>query len=401
MKDLLLKDLVWRGEHTDVGGDLRIRRGRIVELGRGLAPRRRELVLDLAHHRALPGLVNAHDHLPLNLLPHLGSPPYGSLADFAEEIYHPERSPIRQLERVSLADRWLWGGYKNLIAGATTVVHHDPLPRRIVAWRDFPVRVLRRFGWSHSLRFCENPAGAYAKSSGKPFIIHAAEGIDETSHQEIDQLDTLGMLAKNTVVVHGVALTASQRLRLVECGASLVWCPASNLRLFGVTAPVAELKGHLRIALGTDSTLTGSPTLLDEMRVALATGQASSEEILEMVTGAADRIFDLGTVGLGARPLAEGVVADLLVIADGGASAAASILAAQPADLVMVAVDGRVGLAWPAIAERLALGPPNIRLQGVPRWLRGDPASLRERIAVAAGEEVLTANPLWRMLQPL
>lgn len=362
----------------------------------GLAPRRRERVLELAHHRALPGLVNAHDHLPLNLLPHLGTPPYGSLADFAREIQDPPVAEILATERAALADRWLWGGYKNLISGVTQVVHHDPLPRRRIAWRDFPVRVLRRFGWSHSLRFGDDPEGAFAASRGRPFILHAAEGVDEASHREIDRLDALGLLASNTVVVHGVALTLLQRERLVEAGSSLVWCPASNLRLFGVTAQLGPLKGRLRIALGTDSTLTGSPTLLDEMRVAASTGEASREEITGMVTGAPRSIF-----GLGARFLEEGGDADLVILPDGGESEAATLLATAPADLVLVAVAGRVGLARPEVAEALRLGPPNVRLDGAARWLRGDPAGLIRRLAVAVGEEALTANPLWCRLRPI
>ena len=223
---------------------------------------RRERRLDLTGYRAFPGLINAHDHLQLNLLPHLGDPPWDSRARFAEEIYRPELSPIRETQRVRAADRLSWGGYKNLISGATTVVHHDPWPRR-THWRGgFPVRVPRDHGWSHSLRFSEDPAGDYARCGGRPFVIHAAEGIDDDSHTEIDRLDELGMLASNTVLVHGIALTAAQRRRLAEASVSLVWCPASNLRLYGRTAPIGELDG-VRVALGTDSTLTGSPTLLD------------------------------------------------------------------------------------------------------------------------------------------
>ena len=391
----MLRNLVWHTERGDAWGDLRLRHGRFAEIGQGLAPRRWEQVLDLAHHRVFPGLINAHDHLPLNLLPHLGQPPYGSLAEFADEVYRPNQPPIRDIERAVLADRWLWGGYKNLIAGVTTVVHHDPLPRRIVRWRNFPVRVLRRFGWSHSLRYGDDPAGAYARCGARPFIIHAAEGTDETSHGEIDRLDELGMLAENTVIVHGVALTAAQRQRLVEVGASLVWCPASNLRLFGKTANLVELGGRLRIALGTDSTLTGSPTLLDEMRVAAGTGLATAEEILGFVTVGADHIFRMG-----AGRIVEGAVADLLVVAEGGGDAATALLAVRPVDLVLVMVGGRVGVAHPAPASILGLGAPNARIAGEPRWLKGHPGALCQRLAVACGEEVLAANPLWEILSP-
>ncbi len=393
---LLLKNLIWHTERGDVAGDLRLRRGRIADSGRGLAPRRWEGVLDLTGYRALPGLINAHDHLSLNLLPHLGNPPYPSLYHFAEEIYRPESSPIRETLLVANRDRLEWGGYKNLISGVTTVVHHDPLPRGFFA-RDFPVGVLRRFTWSHSLRFGEDPAATYARSGRRPFIIHAAEGIDEQCHCEIDRLDQLGMLGSNTVIVHGIALTSSQRRRLARAGAGLIWCPASNLRLYGKTAPISKLMGRVRIALGTDSTLTGSPTLLDEARAAAATGQATAGEILGMVTTVAAQIFGLKNSGR----ISPGAVADLTVVPDSGGGAAAALLATRPVDLCLVVARGVPRLARPALCERLGLGPANARLDGSDLWLSGDPGKLKQRIETAAGCRAPAANPLWSRLQGL
>ncbi len=399
---MLLKNLVWHTEHGDVGGDLRLWRGRIARAERGLAPRRRERVLDLAGYRALPGLINSHDHLSLNLLPHLGDPPYPSLYRFAEEIYRPDRSPIRESESASIWDRLAWGAYKNLISGVTTVVHHDALPR-LFFFRDFPVRVLRRYAWTHSLGFGD-PAAAFAGSRGRPFIIHAAEGVDEECHREIDRLDQLGVLGPRTVVVHGIALTAAQRRRLVAAGVSLVWCPASNLRLYHRTARVDELKGSLRLGLGTDSTLTGSSTLLDEARAAAATGLATGDEILRMMTAGAVDIFGLGDRGR----IGAGAVADLTVVpdvssaplrGDPGSGAAAAMLAAQPSDLALVVVGGKLRLARAAVAGKLELGEANAVLQGCPYWLQGEPGALKRSLEAAVGRGNLDANPLWSMLQ--
>lgn len=401
---MLLKGVLWHVPRLspsggtcagESGGDLRLRRGRIAELGRGLLPRRREKVLDLAGYRILPGLINAHDHLALNLLPHLGDPPYASIYRFAEEVYRPERSPIRQTLRASVSDRLWWGGYKNLISGVTTVVHHDPFPRRILLRPGFPVSVLRRYGWSHSLGFGEEPAAAHARAGDKPFIIHAAEGTDAQSHGEIDRLAELGVLAENTVLVHGIALTGAQRSRLAAAGCSLVWCPASNLRLYGRTAPIVELAGRLRLALGTDSTLTGSPTLLDEARAAAETGLASGDEILGMVTAGAARIFGLGG---GRGRIEEGAAADLTVVPDAAGGAAQALLAARPADLALVTVAGRPRLARPEVAAELGLGAANAAVAGEPRWLIGDPAALRRRLEAAAGREVVAASPLGALL---
>src|SRR5487761_1834796 len=62
--------------NADVGGAravVGIVASRIVSVGG--PPRAGEPVLDLAGGRLLPGLINAHDHLPLNHLPRLEPAP--------------------------------------------------------------------------------------------------------------------------------------------------------------------------------------------------------------------------------------------------------------------------------------------------------------------------------------
>ncbi|MEM7350348.1 MAG: amidohydrolase family protein [Acidobacteriota bacterium] len=358
-------------------------------------------MVDLTGHRILPGLINAHDHLSLDLLPHLGQPPYTSLYRFAEEVYQPQASPIRDVLQVAPLDRFEWGGYKNLISGVTTVVNHDPYPRRLLLrWlfgRRFPVRVPWRLAWSHSLRLGEDPVGEFRRSRGRPFVIHAAEGLDEECHGEIDRLHAHGLLRRNTVLVHGIAMQPQQRHKLIDAGASLIWCPVSNLRLYGRTAPVAELSGQVRLGLGTDSTLTGSATLFDEIRAAVDTDLASPQDVLAMVTTTAAEIFGLGRRGT----ITAGAVADLVALPDAGRDAATTLLAARPIDLALVTVGGRAHLARPALAEALDLGRPNVRLEGQPRWLMGEPADLLQRIAEAAGEAALASHPVWQMVRPI
>jgi cytosine/adenosine deaminase-related metal-dependent hydrolase len=390
----LLKNLHWYSEGADHFGDLRVRRGRVTECAARLAPRRGERVLDARGLLALPGLLNGHDHLELNLLPALGEPPYANAYAWAQATFRPDESPIRDILRVSFEDRLRWGGYKNLIGGATTVVHHNPYHRRVFG-RSFPIKVLKHYAWQHSLGHAALRGRWWSRLNGRPFLIHAAEGRDADAAREIDELDARGALGPSTVLVHCLGILPEQIARVGAARSSVVWCPASNFRLYGSTAPIPLLRQRVRLALGTDSTLSGSATLLDELRAALASGLTSPTELLEMVTTEAASVFGLSD---GRGTLRRGAPADLTLIPDRDGSAALSLLAATPADLALVLVDGAPRLAGEAVARELVLGAPTVTVAGRPKWIAGDLAGLRRRIERVAGAEVLAGNSLWSLI---
>src|SRR6266567_8406320 len=126
--------------------------------------------LDLAGHLVMPGLINAHDHLEFNLFPQLGQGTYANAGEWARDIYHPDRSPIREHLRVAKPVRLWWGALKNLLSGVTTVCHHNPYEPEIFN-ADFPIRVVRRFAWAHSLEFEPDLAARYRKAPPNyPFL---------------------------------------------------------------------------------------------------------------------------------------------------------------------------------------------------------------------------------------
>lgn len=393
--NLLLKKLHLYSNGEDRRADIRVAQGRVVEIGEGLRPRRRERELQLDGYLVLPGLINGHDHLELNLYPPLGNPPYPSFYDWAQAIYRAEQPPFSAIQQVALADRLWWGGYKNLMAGATTTVHHNPYYRQVFN-RRFPVKVPSHYAWAHSLGYDDQLEERFKKSRGKPFFLHAAEGSDARAFQEVGELERRGFLAPHTVLVHGVALAASDIERLCRAGSSLVWCPSSNLRLYAQTAPISQLKGRLRLALGTDSTLSGSPTLLDELKVARATGMADPDELLNMVTAGAAAA--LGIPHKGAGLLQEQVPADLVLLPDTATSPGETLLSSTPDQVMLVLVNGEIRMADCSLIEKLDLEETNATVQGRSKWLCGNLKNLKTRLRALLGEELLLQNPLWPIL---
>jgi cytosine/adenosine deaminase-related metal-dependent hydrolase len=81
---------------------------------------------------------------------------------------------------------------------------------------------------------------------------------------------------------------------VIASGAGLVWCPASNLKVLGQTLTPKRLRALFavgRLTLGTDSRLSGSRDLLDELRVASAHSDFSARELLHLSTVYACRVL--------------------------------------------------------------------------------------------------------------
>src|SRR5437764_2274279 len=213
--------------------DIIIRYGRIAFTSR--ARTQTNLKLNLSGYMILPGLVNAHDHLEFNLFPRLGRGPYPNAAAWADEIFRPSEEPVASQLRLPKPVRLWWGGLKNLLSGVTSVAHHNPYEPSVFS-RYFPVRVLRRFGWAHSLAFSPDVADCFRRTpSGAPFIIHAGEGTDMESWRELYELEQGKLLRSFTVLVHGVAIRTEDLDLIRSRGTSLIWCPSSNLFTLGRT----------------------------------------------------------------------------------------------------------------------------------------------------------------------
>ena len=329
--------------------------------------------VDLRGHRIFPALVNAHDHLAVNAVPPLrqGAPFANSYAWIDAFQRHFEEPAVVEALAIPKAQRMRHGALKNLLAGVTCVAHHDPWHPALDA-ADFPVALLRDHGWSYTLDgpdFGPPVRESYAGTPpDRPWIIHLAEGTDAVAAAELQRLASLGCLGANTVLVHGVGLTDADVARVIACGAAVVWCPGSNRALLGRTLDPRRLATAGRLAMGSDSRVSGARDLLDELRDAASSGDLPMDALLGLVTADAARILRLDRRG----GLAFGAVADLVIVEDREGFAAGSLVGRRRAELRAVVRDGRPCIADPDFAgwfDAAGVDTIAVRLDGRPKLL--------------------------------
>ncbi|MCX8477195.1 MAG: amidohydrolase family protein [Sphingomonas sp.] len=312
-----------------------------------------DVVIDAPGSELLPGLINAHDHLHRNHYGRLGRPPYPNAYAWAVDIQRRDAAAIAAGRGRPRREALLDGAWKNLFAGVTSVVHHDRWEADFE--RSFPLRVVR-IAQADSLGMGGLPTGF---KPAQRFCLHLAEGMDAAAADEIRTLDDAGQLSSRLIAVHGVGMDRDAIDRFRASGAALVWCPSSNLFLFGRTAPAGLLAEGLDLLLGSDSMLTGDGDLLDELRCARELGMVSDARLAGAVGATAARVL-----GLPEPTLARGASADLVLMAR-------PLLGARASDVQMVMAGGRLRVLHPelvaAFAPKLPLGAMRA-MGGVTRW---------------------------------
>jgi cytosine/adenosine deaminase-related metal-dependent hydrolase/ubiquinone/menaquinone biosynthesis C-methylase UbiE len=350
--------------------------------------------LDLHDYVLLPGLINAHDHLEFGLFPKLGRPAgtssYRNSPEWGREIHQVHADIIERYKQIPKKTQIWWGAIRNLLCGVTTVCHHNPL-HADMALAEFPVRVLSRFGWSHSLALDPHLAEKFqATPRDHPFILHAAEGIDEESRNEISQLDQMHLLDERTVLVHGLACTALEIDLINRRKTSLVVCPTSNRYLFAKTLSRDMITSIERKALGSDSPITADGDLLEEIRYLFTEAGLHENTIYKMVTTNPADIFRLQE---GQGRIEEFGLADLIAVRSRHNTPACTVSNLSFGDVELVLLAGVVQMASPHLYERLPLdlrpGMELVEVAGHRRWIRSYLQPLFETAERTLGENNL------------
>ena len=362
-------------------------------------------------YAAFPALVNIHDHFNGNYLPRVGPPPGEFYLNWSNWEKDFKGSDLLNIERPKIPpeDRYELSAYKNIFSGVVTANDHFPHEFNEPFMARLPMRLVGNYTLAHECSSFDLKWGEgieieheRARRQGWPFITHLEEGFDPESQDGVGVLERLGRLDDHCVLIHCIGFSDEDVEKVAKAGSTVAWCPASNLFMFNLTCKIRPLlRAGVNVAIGTDSTGTGSINLLEEMRFARATWRRMYGEdlsprlITDMVTRNAARALrmerDIGT-------LEPGRLADVLVIRQTVADPFESLLAARTEDIELLLMDGNPILAAAEREELFAARgarASRVKIRGREMLVKGDPAGLLERVRRAVGfRKVLEFLPL-------
>jgi len=314
---------------------------RIAAAPAGALPPPAAETIDAAGGMVLPGLVNAHTHLPMTL--------FRGLADdlplavwlneqmFPAEARHICADTVRAGALLACAELILSGAttccdgyfFEGQVAeavcgsGLRAILGHglldfpapgvpDPARNLSVAlafveeWRNAVPRIAPSI-FCHSPYTCSaatlKKAKAAAAADGLLFQIHVSEtraefdrSIKEHGRTPVEYLDSLGLLDPATLLVHAVWLKDSDIALLAERGAAVAIATESEMKLASGIAPLPRLlSAGIAVGLGTDGSASNNDLdLFQEMDV---TAKLHKVNALDPTLMDAASVLKLATIG--------------------------------------------------------------------------------------------------------
>jgi cytosine/adenosine deaminase-related metal-dependent hydrolase len=334
---IVLRDsTILNAEQTSVG----IREGKITFELSTIPKGASQLALE--NTITFPGLINSHDHLDYNLLPLMDTGVCKNYVEWSKGLAHTWQKEINAIRKVPEDLSTQWGLYKNLINGITHVVNHN----ETIDIKDPLINIFKKCYSLHSVTFQHHWKRKLNNPFARrwPFVFHIGEGIDEWSKKEVDTLIKWNLFGKKLIGVHAVAMTETQAKNFK----ALVWCPASNFSMFNKTADVNTLKQKTTMLFGTDSTLSAHWSIWQHLHQALGTGMAGREEIVDMLTANAAKVWKLKNYGMN-----EGDQANLVVAKKKSADRFDAFFKIRPEDILLVVCNGQLKLVDQSISHQL------------------------------------------------
>jgi len=316
-------------------GAIAIRDGEIVDVGpadRVAGAWHAGTVIDATGEVVMPGLVNAHTHVPMTLF--RGIADDRDLMDWLQNYIFPAEAKVVDRDFVKWGTRL--GAAEMIRSGTTTFAdmyyYEADIARetRAAGLRgvlgetviDFPApdnktwpeaiayvrEYAREFRGDSLITPAIAPHAPYTVSPEHlkevravadelhiPILIHVGETQDETKQIEekygarpVEHLENIGFLGDDVIMAHGIWLEPKELDLLKSRKVGIVHCPESNMMLASGVAPVPQmLARHMEVGLGTD-------------------GPAGSNDDLDMITemGSAARlqkISNMNPKALGAK----------------------------------------------------------------------------------------------------
>lgn len=273
-----------------------------------------DMIIDCAGKYVMPGLINAHTHVPMTLLRGLAddlrldvwllgyvmptertfvTPEFcqlGTSLACAEmirsgvttfaDMYYFEEHVAEATARAGL--RGVLGQSILKFPSPDAESYDDALARCrtfIERWKGHPLitpSVAPHAPYSNTddtLRRCADLAVEF----DVPLLIHLAEtalevenSLNEIGQTVIDHVESVGLFSAKVLAAHCVHITKPEMKTLLDAHAGVAHCPTSNLKLASGIAPVtAMLKQGLNVGIGTDGPASNNDLdMFEEMRLA-------------------------------------------------------------------------------------------------------------------------------------